>query len=190
MHTPEINFTVRNLPDLSSYVVIVTGGNSGIGYETTKQLALRHARVYIASRSRDRVDAAIRKMRDETARNLDVRFLQIDLNDLRSVTAAAETFSTLEPRLDLLFNNAGVMNVPMSFTGDGYETQWQVNYLAPFVFVAKLLPLMLHTASISSSKDRVRVVNVTSDLAINIGPKTIDLDDVNMSGRKGLMAPM
>lgn len=183
-------FTERDVPDLRGYVAIVTGGNSGIGYETTKQLALHNARVYIASRSRDRVEQAISKMRDETGRQLDVRFLQLDLNDLRSVTAAADNFSTMESRLDLLLNNAGVMNVPMSYTRDGYETQWQVNYLAPFVFTSKLMPLMLYTASQSSSMDRVRVINITSDLAINIGPKSINFEDVNMTSAKGPLAAL
>lgn len=88
-------FTERDVPDLSGYVAIVTGGISGIGYETTKQLAPHNARVYIASRSRERVDQAIRKMQDETGRPLDLRFLQLDLNDLSSVATAADSFSTM-----------------------------------------------------------------------------------------------
>lgn len=183
-------FTEKDLPDLTGYVAIVTGGNSGIGYETSKQLAVHNARVYIAGRSRERVDQAIQKMRDETFRNLDLHFLQLDLNDLKSVSNAAETFTTMEPRLDLVLNNAGVMNVPMSYTKDGYETQWQVNYLAPFVFTSKLLPLMLHTASQSQSMDRVRIINIASDMALNMGPKVINFDDVNMTTSKGPLAAL
>lgn len=187
---PPEQFTEKDLPDLSGYVAIVTGGNSGIGYETSKQLALKNARVYISSRSQERVDQAIQKMRSETGRKLDLYFLQLDLTDLRSVTSAAEIFTRSESRLDLLFNNAGVMNVPMSYTVDGYETQWQVNYLAPFVLVSKLLPLMLHTASTTGRMDRVRIINITSDMALNLGARHIHYDDVNMASQKGMLAPL
>lgn len=183
-------FTERDVPDLTGYVAIVTGGNSGIGYETSKQLALHNARVYISSRSQDRVDQAIRKMRDETGRNLDLRFLRIHLNDLASLVSGAETFKRQESRLDLLINNAGVMNVPMSYTGDGFETTWQVNYLAPFVFTSQLLPLMLHTASTSLSMSRVRVINIASDMAVNFGPKHLHFEDPNMTSAKGMLAPL
>lgn len=183
-------FTENDVSDLTGYVAIVTGGNSGIGYETTKQLALRNARVYIASRSQERVDQAINKMRNESGVNLDIRFLKMDLNALQSVAGAADRFAKQESRLDILINNAGVMNVPISYTVDGYETQWQVNYLAPYVLTTKLLPLMLNTASHCGRMDRVRVVNISSDLSINMGPKVIHLDDVNMSSAKGMLAPL
>lgn len=129
-------------------------------------------------------------MREETGRNLDLRFLQIDLNDLTSVVSAAQTFEKQENRLDLLLNNAGVMNVPMSYTGDGFETTWQVNYLAPFVLTSQLLPLMLHTASMSHSMSRVRIINIASDMALNFGPKHLHLEDPNMSSMKGMLAPL
>ena len=82
-------------------------GNSGIGYETTLQLAKRGARVYIASRSRDRVTEAIANMR-QSGEPLDIRFLQLDLQDLAKVKAAASEFMRTEQRLDILINNAGV----------------------------------------------------------------------------------
>jgi len=84
-------------------------GNSGIGYETAQQLALHNARVYIASRSQERVDQAIQKMRQTCAgRKLDLRFLKLDLKDLKSVKATAVSFAQQESRLDILINNAGV----------------------------------------------------------------------------------
>jgi NAD(P)-dependent dehydrogenase (short-subunit alcohol dehydrogenase family) len=76
------------------------------------------------------------------------------------------------------------MSCPFALTGDGFETQWQVNYLAPHVFTSTLLPVLLSTASHHNSKDRVRVINVSSDLAM-MGPKTIQLNDVNMTSQKG-----
>lgn len=142
MHTKEPEFSENDIPDLSGYVAIVTGGklyhyeavgealslcrllivyavgNSGIGYETANQLALHNARVYIASRSQERVSQAIDQMSQAAmGKTLDLHFLQIDLQDLRSVKAAAEHFMTLETRLDILINNAGVRSIhsPYSF---------------------------------------------------------------------------
>jgi len=126
------HFTEADTPELRGYVVIVTGGeihspnsstppsperqpntrstgNSGIGYQTSLQLALRHARVYIAGRSEERVNKAIEEMqRTAGTMQLDLRFLQLDLQNLRSVKAAAASFKERESRLDILINNAGV----------------------------------------------------------------------------------
>lgn len=87
-------------------------GNSGIGYETANQLALHDARVYIASRSRERVRQAIQRMSQSAqGKTLDLHFLELDLQDLKSVKAAATHFMALESRLDILINNAGVCSV-------------------------------------------------------------------------------
>jgi NAD(P)-dependent dehydrogenase (short-subunit alcohol dehydrogenase family) len=180
-------------------------GNSGIGYQTSLQLALRRARVYIGGRSEERVNKAIEEMRKAAgAVHLDLQFLQIDLQNLKSVKAAAAAFSQKEPRLDILINNAGVrscnvlsesntkliygfqiMGVPFELTVDGYELQWQVNYLSPYLFVSELLPLMLKTASTSQS-DRVRIVNLSSDMVTMLGPKHIQTQDVNMTNHQGM----
>lgn len=82
------------------------------------------------------------------------------------------------------------MAVPYELTKDGYESQWQVNYLSPFVLTLDLLPLMLSTASQLSDKTSVRIVNLSSDVTSMMGPKTMQLDDVNMSSTKGAMALM
>ena len=113
----EGHFQASEIPDLQGYVAIVTGGNSGVGYETSLQLARRNARVYIAGRSQFRVNEAISEMRKSSpkAGNLDLRFLALDLNSLNSVTAAAREFMNRESRLDLLINNAGV-SLPLSNT--------------------------------------------------------------------------
>ncbi|KAK5988021.1 Equisetin cluster transcription factor eqxF [Cladobotryum mycophilum] len=179
-------FSENDIPDLTSYTVIVTGGNSGIGYETVKQLALRNARVYIASRSKERIEDAIQQMvRSVDGAKLDLHFLQLDLQDLKSVKAAPEKFIREEPRLDILINNAGIMTVPYDLTVDGFEKQWQVNYLAPYVLTSILMPLLLSIASLSGTRDRVRVINVSSDAAF-FGPKTMLLDNVNMTDTKGM----
>lgn len=77
------------------------------------------------------------------------------------------------------------MCVPFELTKDGYETQWQVNYLAPFIFTFDLLPLMLATASQYKDSTSVRIVDLSSDVVSMFGPKSMQLEDVNMTGTKG-----
>lgn len=79
------------------------------------------------------------------------------------------------------------MDVPYELTVDGYELHWQINYLAPFVLTSRVTPLMLASAAQSQTLHRVRVVNVSSDLAFRIGPKKIQFDDVNMPDPIGMM---
>ena len=83
-------------------------GNNGIGFETSLQLALKSARVYIAGRSRERVQEAIMKMKESRTYDLDLHFLDLDLQSLQSVKSAAASFLERESQLDLLINNAGV----------------------------------------------------------------------------------
>lgn len=89
-------------------------GNSGIGYETTLQLALHGARVYIAGRSPERLRKAMEQMKASSSKPLDLRTLKIDLQSLKSVKEGAELFMRQESRLDLLINNAGVRDLRLS----------------------------------------------------------------------------
>lgn len=82
------------------------------------------------------------------------------------------------------------MNVPYNLTVDGFELHWQVNYLAPYVLTSCLMPLLLSTAALSTTRDSVRVVNVSSELALFAGPKTMQLDDVNMTKANGFTQQM
>ena len=80
------------------------------------------------------------------------------------------------------------MAVPFKLTTDGFETQWQTNHLAPFFLVKTLLPLLESTAAASTSKSRVRVVNVSSDAALLTAPKTLDLEHPNLEHVTGPMS--
>ena len=80
------------------------------------------------------------------------------------------------------------MAVPFKLTTDGFETQWQTNHLAPFFLVNTLLPLLESTAAASTSKSRVRVVNVSSDAALLTAPKTLDLEHPNLEYVTGPMS--
>ncbi|KAE9404178.1 NAD(P)-binding protein [Gymnopus androsaceus JB14] len=163
---PKPSYSVEDIPDLTGRVVIVTGGNSGIGKETVKALLTHNARVYIAARSKEKAEQAIQELSASTGK--EALFLKLDLADLTSVKAAAEEFTSLESELHILFNNAGVMVPPIGeLTLQGYDLQFGTHVLGHFYFTQLLLPLLLSTARSSLAaglpKGTVRIVNTSSD---------------------------
>jgi retinol dehydrogenase 12 len=109
-------------------VAIVTGGNTGIGYETTLHLALAGAKVYLGARSESKAAAAIAEIKS-VHRTTQVEFLPIDLSCLDSVREAAEHVLRLENVIDIIVCNAGVIATEMRVAHDGIEMDFQVNYL-------------------------------------------------------------
>ncbi|KAJ7756696.1 hypothetical protein B0H16DRAFT_1538722 [Mycena metata] len=149
----------RDIPDLSGKTIIVTGGNTGIGYETVKQLLLKNAKVYLAARSPEKATAAIKKLEEET--NKSAIFLQLDLADLPAVRRAAETFLSQESKLDILFNNGGVMiSPPDLLTAQNYDLQFGTNVIGHFFLTELLLPAL--TKSFEESKVPARVIHTSS----------------------------
>ncbi|KAF8191666.1 hypothetical protein K438DRAFT_1721189 [Mycena galopus ATCC 62051] len=149
----------RDIPDLSGKIILVTGGNSGIGYETVKALLLKGATVYLAARSSSKGKAAIAELETETGKRAE--FLELDLADLRSVRKAAETFLAKESRLDILFNNGGVMTTPMDqLTVQGYDLQFGTNVLGHFFLTELLLPAL--TASHAHTSLPARIIHTSS----------------------------
>jgi NAD(P)-dependent dehydrogenase (short-subunit alcohol dehydrogenase family) len=98
------DFSVATMPDLTGKVAVVTGGNTGIGYETCLALASKGAQVFMASRSSERAAAAIAKIAAETGKT--VEFLELNLQDLKQVQGAAQAFLAKKLPLDILVNNA------------------------------------------------------------------------------------
>jgi NAD(P)-dependent dehydrogenase (short-subunit alcohol dehydrogenase family) len=111
----------------------VTGGNAGIGYETTLHLALHGAKVYLAARSESKATAAIEKIKAINS-NAQVEFLPMDLAHLQSVREAAGQILHVEKVIDILVCNAGVITSETKLTDDGIEIDFQVNYLGIKVF--------------------------------------------------------
>lgn len=143
-------WTTESMPDQSGRTVIVTGANSGLGFEATKALAGKGAHVVMACRSVDRGEDARESIREELpAASLSVR--ELDLADLSSVQSFAETFTDEYDSLDVLCNNAGVMAIPRQQTADGFEMQFGVNHLGHFV----LTGLLLDTLESTSGETRV-----------------------------------
>ncbi|KAG8901966.1 hypothetical protein FRB99_004984 [Tulasnella sp. 403] len=151
----------RDIPDLSGKVIIVTGGNTGIGKETIKQLLLKNAKVYMASRTKSRAEAAIAELQEKTGRT--ALFLELDLGDLDAIRRAAEEFKSKEKALHILFNSAGVMTPPIDqLTNDGYDLQFGTNVLGHAHFTLLLIPELLAGAK-SSADGKARVVNTSSN---------------------------
>jgi NAD(P)-dependent dehydrogenase (short-subunit alcohol dehydrogenase family) len=134
----------RNIPDLTGKVIIITGANSGLGFEAAKVLAVKGARVVMAVRDLARGEQAAGDIR-RTAPRAGLEVMALDLAGLASVRRFAETFSASHDRLDVLLNNAGVMAIPRRVTVDGFEMQLGTNHLGHFALTGLLLPRILRT---------------------------------------------
>ncbi|EPS40334.1 hypothetical protein H072_5853 [Dactylellina haptotyla CBS 200.50] len=152
----------KDVPDLSDKVIIVTGGNIGLGLETVRQLVKHNpARVYLAARSKEKADAAIEKLRASNPNAAPISFLSLDLASFESIKAAVQAFQSVESRLDVLVNNAGIMMSPEGLTKEGYEIQFGTNHLGHALLIHLLLPILQRTAVINPE---ARVVTVSSGL--------------------------
>ena len=148
------SFAINDIPDQTGRLAIVTGANSGTGFETTRALAARGAEVILAARSASRAAAAIAEIR-RTQPDARLRFEPLDLAAQASVAAFADRRLADGRSIDLLVNNAGVMALPRrTVTEDGFETQLATNYLGHFALTARLLPLL--------RSGRARVVQLSS----------------------------
>jgi len=157
---PKSKFAVTDIPDLSFKVIIVTGGNTGLGKETVKHLLSHNAKVYLAARNQQKAEAAIHDLYQDTGKT--AIFLKLDLANLQAVKEAAEEFLSKESELHVLFNNGGVMTPPVDMlTSDGYDLQFGTNVLGHFYFTKLLLPALLKGAK-ASLDGKARVVNVSS----------------------------
>lgn len=148
------NWTKINIPDLSGKTIIVTGGNSGIGFESVKAFAEKGAEVILASRSIKKGNEA----KDEILKNPvkgKVEVMQLDLADLSSVKNFATDFKKKYKNLDVLLNNAGIMMSPYFKTKDGFEAQMGINHLGHFALTGELLEVL-------NNSHGSRIVNVSS----------------------------
>ncbi|KAI8716847.1 hypothetical protein NCS52_00979200 [Fusarium sp. LHS14.1] len=153
-------FSSSDIPNLSNQVIIVTGGNVGLGLETIRQLSQHNpARIYLAARSQEKADKAIQELRHADPTASDIVFLKLDLASFDSVKAAAAEFLSRETRLDILVNNAGIMMTPEGLTKDGYEIQFGTNVVGPALFTQLLLPVLRSTAKVNK---QTRVVMLSS----------------------------
>ncbi|MDA3911576.1 MAG: oxidoreductase [Bacteroidales bacterium] len=161
-------WTSKDIPDLSGKQVIVTGANSGLGYEISKALVEKHALVIMACRNTDSGESAKQRILSHSPKaKLIVKSL--DLASLESIKAFSEAIRLEYNRIHLLINNAGVMAPPHGETKDGFELQFGTNHIGHFVLTAKLYPLLRKT-------EDSRIVTVSSIASHN---GEIHFEDVN-----------
>ncbi|MFE7030067.1 SDR family NAD(P)-dependent oxidoreductase [Streptomyces sp. NPDC057621] len=159
MHTN--SWTADELPDLTGRTVVVTGAGRGLGLITARELARAGARVVLGVRDTDKARRAVADLPG----TFDIR--PLDVSDLTSVRAFADAWTG---DIDILINNAGVMDIPAARTADGLDLQTTTNYTGPFLLTTLLLP---HFTD--------RVVHITSELHKQ---GKIDLDDLDWRTRK------
>ncbi|RZC42721.1 adh short domain containing protein [Asbolus verrucosus] len=164
---------------------IVTGSNTGIGYETALEFAKRGCRVILACRNQEKAIQA----RDQIAAltgNENVLFKHLDLESLDSVREFAKNINSTEDRLDILVNNAGAANLPDRLTPDGLQLEMAVNYFSPFLLTNLLLGmrwtenknfLIISLPDLLKQSAPSRVINVSSVLAKLIS--NLNLDELN-----------
>jgi NAD(P)-dependent dehydrogenase (short-subunit alcohol dehydrogenase family) len=144
----------RDIPDLSSKVIVVTGGNSGVGKESILQLSKhKPAKLYMTARSKAKYDAAILDIKRSNP-DANITFLELDLASFASVKMAASTLLAENTRLDILMANTGIMAVPPSLTKDGFKVKFGTNHLSHALFTKLLTPLLLKTAETPGSDVR------------------------------------
>jgi NAD(P)-dependent dehydrogenase (short-subunit alcohol dehydrogenase family) len=161
-------WTAADIPDQTGRIAVITGANTGLGYETAAALAGRGARVVLGVRNLEKGRQAVARIAAATP-GAEVELQELDLTSLESVRAAAAQLRSGHDRIDLLINNAGVMHTPKSTTKDGFELQFGTNHLGHFAFTGLLLDRLLPVAgsrvvTVSSIGHRIRAAIHFDDL--------------------------
>ena len=168
------NWTKHNIPDLTGKVIIITGGNSGIGFEAAKEFARKGAQTILACRNMDKAETALAQIKEEIP-NAATKVMHLDLSVQASVHQFVAEFKDKYKRLDVLVNNAGIMAVPYTTTVDGFESQFATNHLGHFALTGLLIDLLLDTPG-------SRVINVSSN-GHRMG--RMDFDNLMYEGGEG-----
>jgi NAD(P)-dependent dehydrogenase (short-subunit alcohol dehydrogenase family) len=167
-----MTWTADDIPDQTGRVALVTGANSGLGFQTTRALARKGATVLMGCRNQAKGADALTRVEQEQPSGT-VELLELDLADLGSVRRAAGSVCDRHTRLDLLVNNAGVMAIPYRTTADGFEMQFGTNHLGHFALTGLLIDRLLEA-------NGSRVVNVSSN-AHRMG--RVNFDDLHGRSR-------
>lgn len=158
-----MSFQLSSVPSQSGKIAIVTGANSGLGYETSLGLAKTGMKVIMACRNLDKAEQAKANILSQIPK-ADLEVMHLDLKQLASVRDFAGSYRDRHPQLNLLINNAGIMFPPYEKTEDGFESQFAVNYLSHFLLTAMLIDLMPDSAesrvvSLSSNAHKFGKIN-------------------------------
>ncbi|GAB1522125.1 short-chain alcohol dehydrogenase [Rhizoctonia solani] len=151
-------WSVNDAPDLDGKVFVVTGGNTGIGFETCKALLSKNAKVYLCTRCPKRGQDALEQLHQLTGKYTEV--LSLDLANLDSVREAARELTRKETEIYCLINNGGVLGPPLEAkTAQGYDLQFGTNVLGHYLFTTLLLPMLLRTSKTSGVPARIVTVS-------------------------------
>ena len=161
----------ERLGNLKGKTFVITGANAGAGFQATRTLLKKNAKVVMLNRSAEKSKAAIAELKKEFGAQADVSFIRMDLSVLDSVRAAAKEVLQTVPRIDALIENAAIAQVPKrALTVDGFESQLGTNHYGHFLLSGLLFD------RIAQSQGRIVVV---ASLGYNMGLKTIKFDDMN-----------
>lgn len=141
-----MNWTAENIKNQQGKTFLITGANTGLGFQTALELAKRDAFVILAGRNAGKIEQAIFDIQEQLP-TAQLEAGIVDLSDLKLVRVFAESIKEKHHRLDVLINNAGIMFPPPSKTNDGYELQFGVNFMAHFALTAYLFPLLQQTTN-------------------------------------------
>ncbi|MCT4644894.1 MAG: oxidoreductase [Carboxylicivirga sp.] len=150
----EKKWTSKDIPEIENKIVIVTGGNIGLGYESVKLLSEKGAEVILACRNKQKGEEAKRKIQ-ALNRDAMVNVMKLDLANLASIREFSSEYKRKYNKLDILLNNAGVMMCPKNETYDGFELQFGTNHLGHFALTGLLFDLLQTTKN-------SRIVTVSS----------------------------
>ncbi|OQE44841.1 hypothetical protein PENCOP_c002G05341 [Penicillium coprophilum] len=178
--------TEKNLPDQSGKVFLVTGASGGLGKLLATILYQHNGKIYLAARSESKTKDCIEEIKAaHPSSKGELLYLNLQLDDLTTIKQTANEFLAKENRLDVLWNNAGVMVPPEgSQTKQGYELQYGVNNIAHFLLTYFLRPA-LETAAKSAPKNSVRVIWVSSSAADAAPNPAIDLTNMDYHREEG-----
>lgn len=166
-------WTSNNIPDQHGRIALVTGANSGLGFQISLMLAKKGAEVILACRNLDKAEKAVENIKKECP-EAKLHIEKLDLTDLSSVAECAEQIKENFEHIDLLINNAGIMVPPLSRTKQGFELQFGTNHLGHFALTGKLLSLIRNV-------EGSRIV-VVSSIAADMN--YIDFEDLNCEHKK------
>lgn len=181
--------TKKDIPPLTGKVILVTGGNAGLGKQAVLDFA-RHKpqQIWLGARSVAKAEAAANEIREQVP-DAAITVLPLDLASFASIKSAAATVLSSASRLDILMLNAGIMAVPHGQTIDGYEIQFGTNHMGHALLTKLLLPLLTKTAAESPTSD-VRVISLSSQGHIYLSRGRFDfnsLKNTDAASRSTLM---
>ena len=169
-----MNWNSKHIPNLKGKTVLITGGNAGLGYQMSLELANKEAHVIIACRTVSKGEKAIEKIKNSLKKEVSLEVIQIDLSDLDSVKKCANTFLEKHTKLDILINNAGLVNlINREETASGIELQMATNHYGHFALTGHLFKTLVNTPN-------SRVLTMSSG---GYRMARIDFDDMNWTQR-------